>query len=109
LVHGDLHPENVILTADGPMVIDWRNAEEGPAEFDLAMSAVILAQALLDPTYAEVAGLIRGTLESFLAAAPDPSAQLRAALERRAADPAISEAERPRLTVAADLIRANLP
>ena len=26
LVHGDLHPGNVMLTLDGPLVIDWTNA-----------------------------------------------------------------------------------
>jgi len=23
LLHRDLHPQNVILTADGPLIIDW--------------------------------------------------------------------------------------
>jgi aminoglycoside phosphotransferase (APT) family kinase protein len=29
LVHLDLHPGNVVLTASGPMVIDWPNAARG--------------------------------------------------------------------------------
>lgn len=28
IVHLDLHPDNVVLTASGPQVIDWRNARE---------------------------------------------------------------------------------
>ena len=51
VVHGDLHPLNVIATADGPVVIDWRNAEEGTAEFDIAMTAIIFAQVALDPSF----------------------------------------------------------
>ncbi len=29
IVHLDLHPGNVMLTADGPVVIDWTNAATG--------------------------------------------------------------------------------
>jgi len=29
IVHLDLHPENVMLTVSGPVVIDWRNATDG--------------------------------------------------------------------------------
>lgn len=38
LCHGDLHPANVIMTADGPKVIDWTGAVRAPAAFDLACS-----------------------------------------------------------------------
>ncbi len=36
LVHRDLHPMNVMMTADGPMVIDWANASAGDPAFDVA-------------------------------------------------------------------------
>ena len=36
LSHGDLHPGNVILTAKGPMLIDWTGAKQGGAPLDLA-------------------------------------------------------------------------
>jgi len=36
LVHGDMHPGNVILAEDGPVIIDWGNARLGPAMLDLA-------------------------------------------------------------------------
>ncbi|MFC7592742.1 phosphotransferase [Nonomuraea antimicrobica] len=29
ILHLDLHPDNVMLTPDGPMVIDWSNAGRG--------------------------------------------------------------------------------
>ncbi len=45
LVHLDLHPMNVIITAHGPVVIDWSNASAGDPAFDVADSWVILAAA----------------------------------------------------------------
>jgi len=42
LVHLDLHPMNVILTASGPVVIDWTNAARGGALDDVAMTIVLL-------------------------------------------------------------------
>lgn len=44
ILHLDLHPENVMLTAAGPVVIDWRNASEGPPDLDVAFTALIIAQ-----------------------------------------------------------------
>src|SRR5256885_16073146 len=44
LAHFDLHPENVMLTARGPMVIDWHNAGDGPADLDTALTALIIGQ-----------------------------------------------------------------
>jgi aminoglycoside phosphotransferase (APT) family kinase protein len=45
LLHLDLHPDNVILTADGPVVIDWPNVAVGPPEADVADTWIILATA----------------------------------------------------------------
>jgi tRNA A-37 threonylcarbamoyl transferase component Bud32 len=42
LLHRDLHPLNVILTADGPRIIDWEGAARGPAVADTAMTWVIV-------------------------------------------------------------------
>jgi aminoglycoside/choline kinase family phosphotransferase len=36
LLHRDLHPLNVLMTADGPVVIDWSNAARGGAAYDVA-------------------------------------------------------------------------
>jgi aminoglycoside phosphotransferase (APT) family kinase protein len=46
LLHLDLHPENVILTASGPVVIDWPNAARGPAAADVAHTWIVLACSL---------------------------------------------------------------
>ncbi len=45
LTHGDLHPDNVILTAGGPVVIDWPNALVGPAGSDAANTWLLVATA----------------------------------------------------------------
>ena len=42
LVHLDLHPMNVIMTASGPVVIDWTNAARGDPLVDVAMTIVLL-------------------------------------------------------------------
>ena len=44
LCHGDLHPDNVIMTADGPRLIDWGGATRAVAGLDLACLHVILTE-----------------------------------------------------------------
>jgi aminoglycoside phosphotransferase (APT) family kinase protein len=43
LLHCDLHPDNVLLARDGPVVIDWPNARAGEPAFDVALAWVICA------------------------------------------------------------------
>jgi aminoglycoside phosphotransferase (APT) family kinase protein len=43
LLHLDLHPDNVILSPSGPVVIDWTNARRGDPSLDVALTWVILA------------------------------------------------------------------
>lgn len=38
LIHGDLHNDNLLLTADGILVIDWESACHGPLEWDAAQN-----------------------------------------------------------------------
>ena len=42
LFHGDLHPRNVILGADGPVVIDWPNAGSGPIGAEVARTWTVM-------------------------------------------------------------------
>jgi Ser/Thr protein kinase RdoA (MazF antagonist) len=42
MLHLDLHPDNVILTGHGPVVIDWPNAARGPAAADVAHTWMVL-------------------------------------------------------------------
>jgi aminoglycoside phosphotransferase (APT) family kinase protein len=105
VLHLDLHPDNVILTADGPRVIDWTNAEEGEPGLDWGMSAVILAQVAVAGT--PLAAPARTMLTALLA---DPShlteMGLTQARRRRAADPAMSRTEVELLGEAEKLIRS---
>ncbi|MFT4866288.1 MAG: tRNA A-37 threonylcarbamoyl transferase component Bud32 [Ilumatobacter sp.] len=43
VLHLDLHPMNVMLTSEGPVVIDWTNASGGPAGFDAALTFVVIS------------------------------------------------------------------
>ena len=62
LVHHDLHPDNVMVTARGPVLIDWDGARAGSEGEDLAHLIVLLAGAVsdpaADPAVARVAGLL---------------------------------------------------
>ncbi|MCP3939208.1 MAG: phosphotransferase [Actinomycetia bacterium] len=42
LVHLDLHPGNILLSSDGPMVINWANAGVGQRGLDRAMTWVLM-------------------------------------------------------------------
>ena len=42
LCHGDLHPGNVIMTADGPRLIDWTRSRRAGAALDLGHCRVVL-------------------------------------------------------------------
>lgn len=106
VLHGDLHPDNVVLTARGPVVIDWRNTTEGPPELDVALSAVILAQVAVDGA-GGMAGLAHAFLTAFLAhSGRSPLAMLAAAVSTRRGDPNLSETEVSRLDEAASLVEA---
>jgi aminoglycoside phosphotransferase (APT) family kinase protein len=86
VLHLDLHPANVILEARGPVVIDWRNASQGPPELDLAVSALILARVAVDSTH-EATAVADGFLPVFLASVgPIPSEALDQAARLRRAD-----------------------
>jgi aminoglycoside phosphotransferase (APT) family kinase protein len=104
MMHLDLHPGNVLIGARGPVVIDWRNAAEGPPALDVAMSAVIIAQAAVvkDPRVATGA---RAMLEALLRAVDvDPLPALDAAIARRACDKFMTRPETALLPAARRLI-----
>ena len=101
LLHRDLHPQNVILTADGPRIIDWEGAARGPAAADVAMTWVLVGFSDVPPT-GWTAMVVRAmqTLftRSFLAAAgPVDQEVLAAAVRLRLADPHVLPSERVRL------------
>ncbi|MFI6350370.1 phosphotransferase [Streptomyces sp. NPDC050560] len=114
VLHLDLHPDNVMRTPEGPVVIDWRNTEEGPPGLDRAMSALILAQVAVGDT--ALAAQSRAVLASLLThLAPSTalddtdSASLTEARRRRAADPSMSGSETHLLDRAVELVRELTP
>ena len=86
LCHGDLHPDNVMMTADGPRIIDWSVAVRAPAALDLARCHVMLSEvavkvadnpqrpravnAAAQSEYARLAGMsesaLKAAIESYL-------------------------------------------
>jgi len=44
LCHGDLHSSNVIVTAEGPRIIDWGAAVRAPAAYDLGRCHLLLTE-----------------------------------------------------------------
>jgi aminoglycoside phosphotransferase (APT) family kinase protein len=42
LCHGDFHPDNIILSASGPIIIDWLTATRGDPSADLARTSLLL-------------------------------------------------------------------
>jgi aminoglycoside phosphotransferase (APT) family kinase protein len=103
VLHLDLHPENVILTPDGPRVIDWSNTEEGDPALDWAASAVILAQAAVAGD--RLSGPARTMLTALLAGpCPLTRPALAEALRRRSANPTMSRSEVELLREAEELI-----
>jgi aminoglycoside phosphotransferase (APT) family kinase protein len=104
IVHRDLHPDNVMLTPDGPYVIDWRDAVYGPPDLDLASTALILAEVAVDPDQ-PLAAAARELLGAFLAhAGGHPTDQLDTAAAIRTTNPTLSPAEVSRLGDATALV-----
>jgi Ser/Thr protein kinase RdoA (MazF antagonist) len=86
LCHTDLHPGNVIMTAEGPRLIDWSGAVRAPAALDLASAHVLLSEiapelvdnpqrpravnAAVQSEYARLAGMspaaLAAAMESYL-------------------------------------------
>jgi aminoglycoside phosphotransferase (APT) family kinase protein len=72
VVHLDLHPENVLMTARGPVVIDWCNARPGEPDLDTGLTALIVAQVAVEHGH-EWSAAADQLLVAFLRLAPgDP-------------------------------------
>ncbi len=59
LCHGDLHPGNVMLTARGPMILDWADATRGDPLADVARTSLLLRMA------SEKGGIVKRWLSSI--------------------------------------------
>lgn len=76
LCHGDLHPGNVIMGGDGPVLIDWLDVSRGDALGDIARTALLLSDVaagtagprhLVDATREHLASMT----QAYLAAAAE--------------------------------------
>jgi aminoglycoside phosphotransferase (APT) family kinase protein len=98
LVHLDLHPLNVILGPNGPVVIDWSNAARGDPDVDVALAWVLMAAGSV-PTNRLVgvvlerarSTLVRGFLSAFDTA--NVARRLGEVVAFKVQDPHMSSAE----------------
>lgn len=106
IIHLDLHPHNVFVTPTGPVVIDWTNATEGPPSLDVAVTALILAEAAAGSYVPPESGpVVRRMLTAFLrASSSEPLDQIARARELRRADPNLTGDEIDRLDDAGELV-----
>jgi len=105
VIHLDFHPENVMIGSRGPMVIDWRNATDGAADLDVALSAVIIAQVAVDDRDGRAA-LALALLADFLEHTEgDPLRLLDQAVARRRANRTMTPTELDLLVPAEAIIR----
>ncbi len=109
VTHLDLHPDNVMLTAAGPVVFDWSNACLAPPGTDVAMTWLLIdTSEVVAPRWQRpIAGVVRRRLlAAFLRAAGGlPGSPLvRAVVAHRLADPNVRPTERERLADLADRV-----
>ncbi|PWK48766.1 phosphotransferase family protein [Actinoplanes xinjiangensis] len=109
ILHRDLHPDNVMLTSRGPVVIDWHNAAQGRPAVDVCLTAVIMAQVAASPAHPHAVAAA-AFLTAFLnRTGGEPLDGLDEALEIRRADPALTATEAAGLAaVVTPLIRGAL-
>jgi aminoglycoside phosphotransferase (APT) family kinase protein len=91
LIHLDFHPDNVLLSSRGPVVIDWANSRAGEPALDVAMTWVICATS---------GGAMGRLFTRFFLRHVDLRAartELAAAGELRIADPNVTDDERERV------------
>lgn len=102
VLHLDLHPGNVLLGADGPVVIDWTNAAAGIGSQDVALTWVLLRTAPV-PATGPVRRLLTAGRRIFLGAflrASDREAaqqQLSFAIDYRLQDRSLMDEEKAAL------------
>ncbi len=107
VMHLDLHPGNVMLTATGPVVIDWSNGSAGPPGADVAMASLIMRISEVDDLPAPVrmvAGMVRNTVVRVFErwVGDDPAPHLTQVARNRLCDRNVrpSEAEQLRRLLA---------
>ena len=108
LLHTDLHPQNVILTGTGPMIIDWEGASYGPPIADVALTWVIVGYSEIPPAPRIQVAVMRAFQAAFTrsfvrAAGPLDEAWKRTGIRLRLADPNVLPTEAVRLELLGSL------
>ncbi|MGW1549107.1 aminoglycoside phosphotransferase family protein [Streptomyces sp. NPDC002346] len=92
VLHLDLHPDNVILTGRGPVVIDWSNAGAGDPAADVAMTMVTVGSADVPGLAARLGrGLLLRAIQG--GCGTDPTPRVREAVNAKLADPNLTITE----------------
>ena len=101
IVHLDLHPMNVMSTADGPIVIDWGNAKRGVPAVDVANTWALLKSGQITGFVDRIVVALgrRLLLNAFLGDVDQTAAarQLAAVVDWRAGDRNMSPTEIARM------------
>jgi len=108
VLHLDLHPGNVMLTAAGPVVIDWSNVAAGAPAADVAMAWLIIATSevdapplLLRPAISSIRAVLLRRFRALVR--DDPGPEMARVARARIADRNTRPAEAQRLQTIADL------
>lgn len=105
VLHLDLHPENVLLTSRGPVVIDWCNARLGEADLDTGVSALIMASVAIDGTH-PAAPISGAFVDALLPRLPgDPTRLLDLVVAYRTDNPTLTPGEIAGMAEAAARVR----
>jgi len=114
LLHTDLHPQNVILTRTGPVIIDWEGASFGPAIADIALTWVVVGYSEIPPA-PRIQTVVMRTFQSAFtrsfarAAGPLDESWRHTAIRLRLADPNLLPTEAVRLERMAAAARPPSP
>ncbi len=117
--HGDFHPGNILLTPNGPVILEWYNATCGNPVADLARTAVLFkfapVPASLTPEARRTIDALRGSflhayLRHYAALRPVTDDELDAwrlpVAAARLSDPLTSPEHQALLTLITDLIES---
>jgi uncharacterized protein (TIGR02172 family) len=68
ICHGDFHPDNVVMAAGGPVIIDWIDASQGNPLADVSRTLLLAGQGTPDETVdPRIEVLRRQLIETYLA------------------------------------------
>jgi aminoglycoside phosphotransferase (APT) family kinase protein len=101
-LHLDLHPDNVILSPAGPVLIDWQGAVAGPAAADIAHTWLLIRTSMIPGRFMQrVVGTLGQRLfaRAFLGQVDGEQVRrlLPAVAARRLQDPSLLDPEQPRI------------